>query len=182
MNFTGRVAGVSRDWKTGEYTIAFTVNEESALYELEKIQDLDKLSIEAKKYRKKRSLDANGLMWACLGEMANKLRADKWDAYLMMLKRYGQYTYICVKPSVVEAVKKMWRESEVIGTTVVNGKKAVQMLCYFGSSTYDTQEFSVLLDGIVYEMQELGLQPPLSEDMKRALELWEARNAINTAK
>lgn len=41
----------------------------------------------------------------------------------------------------------------------VNGKKGVQLRLYFGSSTYDTKEMSVLLDGIVSECRELGIEP-----------------------
>lgn len=181
MNFTGKFLNVFKDWKTGDYSITFSVNEAAALKEIENIQNCEKLNIEAKKYRKKRSLDANALLWACLGEMAAVLNADKWDVYLLMLKRYGKYTYICVKPNVVESVKKQWRECEVVGETKINGKEAVQMLCYFGSSTYDTKEFSVLLDGVVSEMVSIGLQPPMSEDMRRALEKWEKDHGISNA-
>ena len=70
-------------------------------------------------------------------------------------------------------MKKQRRECEVIGEVDINGQKAVQMLCYFGSSTYDTKEFSRLLDGVISEMQEMGLETPTSEDMRRALEQWE---------
>ena len=100
----------------------------------------------------------------------------------MMLKRYGEYTYILVKPNVVEAMKSQWRECEVVGETVINGKKAVQMLCYFGSSTYNSKEFSVLLDGVVSEMQELGLQPPPSGDMKRSIEALERKERRTNGK
>ena len=177
MNFTGQVTNVSRDWKTETWNITFSVNEgEAALAELERLQNVDKLAVDVKQYSKKRSLDANGLLWACLGEMAVATRADKWDIYLMMLKRYGKFTYVCVKPEALEDLKHQWRETEVVGELTINGKKAVQVLCYFGSSTYNTKEFSVLLDGVISEMQDLGLQPPASEDMKRALEMWEAKN------
>ncbi len=131
-------------------------------------QDRDKL-FEVKEHKEKRSLNANGLLWKCLGEMAEALHTDKWQVYLKMLKRYGKYTYICVKPHVVEAVKKQWRECEEIGEIEINGQKAVQLLCYFGSSTYNTKEFSVLLDGVISEMKEMGLETPMSEDMQRAL-------------
>lgn len=181
MRFTGKFLNVARDWISGKYAISFTIDDESVLPEIDKIKDLEKLDIEAKKFRKGRSLDANALLWACLGEMANVLKADKWDVYLMMLRRYGKYTYICVKPNVVESVKRQWRECEVIGTTVINGKKATQMLCYFGSSTYDTKEFSDLLEGVISEMKDMGLQPPPSEDMRRALEQWEKQHGYNTA-
>ena len=176
MEFTGIFKGVTTDWTTGEHNITFSINEKSALAEIEHIKDCAKLHIEAKPYRKKRSLDANALLWCCLGEMAAVLRTDKWDLYLLMLKRYGKYTHICVKPNAVEAMKAQWREIEVVGDIDINGKQAVQLLCYFGSSTYDSKEFSVLLDGVVSEMVEMGLQPPPSKDMQRAIEQWEKKH------
>ncbi len=176
MDFTGKVAGVSKDWTTGQAQVVFTVNEPSAIDSLIELSSAEKLSIKAVKFRQKRSLDANALLWVCLGQIAAALRADKWDIYLQMLKRYGKYTYICVKPGVVEAVKQQWRECEVIGEVDINGQKATQMLCYFGSSTYNTQEFSVLLDGVISEMKEMNLETPTSEEMRRAIEQWEKSN------
>ena len=172
MNTTGNIIALSKDWVTNKLLINLKVDDCPA-EEIQALAQCEKLSIEIKKYSKKRSLNANNLLWACIGEIASVLRADKWDIYLQMLKRYGKYTYICVKPSVVDAVKAQWRECEVLGEMEVNGQKAVQMLCYFGSSTYTTQEFSVLLDGVISEMREMGLQPPPTEDMKRALETWQ---------
>ena len=130
---------------------------------------------EIKEHKEKRSLNANNLMWHCLDQIAKAMipPQDKWDVYLMMLKRYGKFTYICVKPNVVDAMKKQWRESEVIGHVDINGQDSVQMLCYFGSHTYDTKEFSVLLDGIISEMAEMGLKTPREEELERALERWE---------
>ena len=177
MKFTGKLLSVNMDWREGKYSITFSVNEQSSLNEIEKIKNLDKLSIEAKKYREKRSLDANALLWACLSEIAVALRTDKWDVYLMMLKRYGKYTYICVKPNVVESVKAQWRECEEIGTININGQEAVQLLCYFGSSTYDTKEMSVLIDGVISEMEEMGLETPESREVKRAIEEYEKHHS-----
>lgn len=122
---------------------------------------------ELKEYHEKRSLNANKLMWECIGKIASVQRADKWEIYLLMLKRYGKFTYICVKPSVVEAVKKQWRECEEIGEVDINGQKAIQLLCYFGSSTMDSKEFSVLLDGIISEMKEMGIPTPIDEELAR---------------
>lgn len=171
MEFTGQIQGVVKDWNTNKFHITFSVNEEAAIKEVDKLKDA-KLSIKAVKHREKRSHDANAMLWACLGEIASALRTDKWEVYLEMLKRYGKYTYICVKPNMVDAMKLQWRECEVIGEIDINGTKAIQMLCYFGSSTYDTKEFSVLLEGVISEMVEMELQPPPSKDMQRALEQW----------
>lgn len=178
MDFTGKIQNIVKDWQTGKFHITFTVNEASAINEIDSIKDCEKLSIRAVQFRNKRSLDANGLLWVCLGKIAEAMNPpiDKWEVYLKMLKRYGQYTYICVKPKMVEAVKMQWRECEVVGEVDINGQKATQMLCYFGSSTYNTKEFSVLLDGVISEMAEMGLETPTSEEMKQSLEQWERKN------
>lgn len=131
------------------------------------------LDITVKEHKEKRSNDANAMLWLCLGRIAHSIRANKWDVYLQMLKRYGKYTYICVKTEAVEEVKKQWRESEIVGEVEINGKKATQMLCYYGSSTYNTKEFSTLLDGVISEMKEMGLETPQSHEVKKALECLE---------
>lgn len=138
-------------------------------------QDREKL-FDITEHKEKRSRDANALLWACLGEIAGAIRSDKWSVYLQMLKRYGKYTYICVKPYVVEAVKKQWRECEEIGTIDIDGQEAVQMLCYFGSSTYNSKEFSILLDGVISEMKEMGLDTPADRELKRAIQQMEKRD------
>lgn len=131
------------------------------------------LDVTLKEHREKRSKDANALLWACIGDISKATGIDKWDVYLKLLKRYGRYTYIAVRRSAVEMVKRQWRECEEIGPVSVNGTPCVQMLCYYGSSTYDTHEMSILLDGTLSEMEEIGIQRPASSQIRRALEEWE---------
>lgn len=173
MQATGRVmrTEVFYNWQS-KTTLLPLVVDGNVTADVADLMECESLDIKVVKHRKKRSLDANALLWACLGDLASALREDKWQVYLEMLKRYGRYTYICVKPGVVDAVKAQWRECEEIGEIDINGAKAIQLLCYFGSSTYDTKEFSVLLDGVISEMKEIGLAPPPSKHVKEALEQW----------
>ena len=166
----GRIKDIYRGMAGGTVV---TIETSASPAEIEKLKDKP---IEIKAMRRHRTLDANALLWACIGDIAKAIMADKWDVYLTMLRRYGQYTYVCVKPDAVEMVKRQWRETEVIGDYLVNGQKAVQMLCYYGSSTYDTKAFSALLDGVISEMVEMGLTPPDRGEMKRTLEEWEKKN------
>ena len=73
MKFTGTVSDVSIDFKTQKPKITFIVNEKSALSELDEIKDLDKLSVEAKKYRQKRSLDANCYAWLLIRKTCREI-------------------------------------------------------------------------------------------------------------
>ena len=173
MEFTGQIKGISNDFVSGETLITFSVNENTTvLPEYEKLKNCKKLRIKAVQYREKRSLDANAYLWVLLQKLAEVLQTDKWSVYLQMLKRYGQFTYIVVKPGAVEAVKKQWRECEEIGEIDVNGTKAVQMLCYYGSSTYDTKDFSILLDGVISECKELGIETLPPHELQMLKERW----------
>lgn len=158
------------DVTTGKWLLTFETVELPDIFD--KTRDKD-LNLEIKQHRNHRSKDANALLWECIGRLAVALRADKWDIYLLMLKRYGQYTYIVVPPNAVDMVARQWRECEVVGDININGRDGVQMLCYYGSSTYDTKQFSVLLDGVISEMKEIGLTAPTSEEMRRSIEEWE---------
>ena len=171
MNVTGRLNDVYRTLE-GRLCISFTVDAQPSQLGLDELRT-DLLDITAQKHRRKRSLNANALLWKCIGDIAAAIGADKWEVYMKMLKRYGAFTYVCVKPGAVEMLKRQWRECEEVGLVKVGEQTAVQMLCYYGSSTYDTKQFSRLLDGVISEMEEIGIETPTSEQMRRSLEQWE---------
>ena len=145
------------------------------LTEPKQIQKPDKVW-DLKEHKERRSLDANGLLWACLSDIAKALHNDKWNIYLIMLKRYGKYSYVLVDPKAVESMKAQWREIEEVGDVDVNGRKAVQLLCYYGSSTYNTKEFSDLLNGVISEMDEMGLKLPPDKQTQELLKQWEKKH------
>ena len=177
MDFKGTIKNITKDILTGRLNITFEVASDAhILNELNDLKEMDALSVKVAKWRRKRSKDANALLWVCLDDIAKALRTDKWSVYLMMLKRYGKFSYILVHENAVEDIKKQWREIEVVGDYEVNGQKSVQLLCYFGSSCYDTAQFSRLLDGVISEMKEMGLPTPPSEEMRRSLEAWEEKH------
>ena len=130
------------------------------------------LSCEIKQYRVKRSLDSNAYMWLLLGEMAGILNTTKDELYLIMLGRYGVYTHIVVKPSVVEKVKLEWKTVKELGVVMVNGSIGMQLQCYFGSSTYDTKEMSKLVDGVVIEAKEMGIDTMTNKEISLLNSKW----------
>ena len=145
---------------------------------LAKIADEDTKVYDLVEHKEKRSLNANGLLWHCIGQIAAKMRLDKWDVYLDLLKHYGTYTYVLCKPAAVDKMREVWRETEILGEVEVGEKKekAVQLLCYYGSSTFTTKEFSVRLEGTIETMKNIGLEPPTSVQMQEALLAWSKIN------
>lgn len=163
MKARGRLTSVQVPFRAKYPVISFEIQADPE--DLEKYIDKD-LDINFSKHRRHRSLDANACLWACIGDIAKVLHQDAWEVYLLMIERYGKFTHILVRPEVVEAVRTQWRETKVVGETTVDGNPMIQMLCYFGSSTYNSAEFASLLDGVISEMKEMGLETPTSEEMR----------------
>ena len=59
-----------------------------------------------------------------------------------------------------------------LGEVTVNGQTGKQLQCYFGSSTYNTLEFSRLLDGTINDAKEIGINLISDADMALMLEEW----------
>ena len=150
------------------------------LEDIEKLRGKD-LDITFKVHREKRSLDANAFLWSCLGKMGGVLNVPAWDMYLYSLERYGKYTYIQILESAYEDLKRMWRETKVVGdfmsVNMITGEKEkfLEVLCFFGSSTYNSKEFSRLLEGVISDMEQMGLERPTDEHLKAIIEEVEKR-------
>jgi hypothetical protein len=130
------------------------------------------LAVEIKQYRQKRSLDANAYLWVLLQKIAEAVNSSKDEVYLQMLERYGVFTHIVVKPHMVDKVKQEWRTVRELGEVTVNGKTGMQLQCFFGSSTYNTKEMSVLIDGVVSECKELGIETMTPDELAGLKNEW----------
>lgn len=159
----------------GQLTLTMTINEKAEAIEQIKQMNPDKLmDIEIIPHRKKRSLDANAMLWACIGDIAKALGTARDEVYLKALRDYGQYEVMSCKKDALEMFKKQYRDLEQVGFEYTNnGDTWVDVICYFGSHTYDTRQFSQLLEGVIWDMRELGLQPPPPKSVQKGLELWE---------
>ena len=135
------------------------------------IQPEKRYSLEIKEYREKRSLDANAYMWALIGKMAEVLRTDKDSIYLLMLKRYGQQFVAKIPNDAVEMFKRQYpyvEEHEKLAPE----ERAQYFRVYLGSSNYNTAEMSVLIDGVVEECKELGIETLTPQELAAMKEAW----------
>lgn len=179
MEFTGQIKGISNDYITGNMLITFSVNEKSnILPEYEKLKSCEKLQVEVKKYRKKRSLDANAYAWAIMSQMAAILKTDKDSIYELMLQKYGT-PYLdengaSEKISVLSNidVSKFGIHTKFIGKGYVGDKEFSHYIVIKGSSEYTTKEMADFIDGIVSDAQELGIETLPPEELRMMKERW----------
>lgn len=172
MDCTGKLHSVNRDWKTGRVIISFELNEEPT-EEINKISQCEKLSIEVKKHRNKRSLDSNAYCWVLLQKIAETVGSDKWSVYLDCLQRYSRaFSHVIVKPEAVWRMKQLYRTCIDLGEIEVNGVTGHQLQVYYGSSEFDSKEMSVFIDGIVSECKELGIETLPPHELERMKAEW----------
>ena len=173
MEFTGNIQNVEKDWQTGLYHITFSVNEPYAINEINNMQN-EKLSIKVKKYRNKRSLDANAYSWVLMQMIAEVIHSDKWSVYLDMLQKYSrEFTFVICKEKAVGRLKELHRTCIDLGKVNVNGMEGHQIQIFFGSSTFDTKAMSVFIDGIVSECKELGIETIPPDELERMKTTWQ---------
>ena len=127
---------------------------------------------EIKEHKEKRSLNANAYAWSLIGKIADALRISKDECYLIMLKRYGQSEMVSVISSV--DVSGYFKYYEAVASTKLQGKDFTHYKIYKGSSEYDTKEMAILIDGIVSEAQECGIDTLPPDEVKRLKEMWNA--------
>lgn len=176
MKFTGQLADVSIDFKTNKPKVTFIVNERSALESLDEIKDLDKLSIEAKKYRKKRSLDANSYCWLLIGKLAEKLNLKPLDVYRKAIIEVGVYEVVPIKDEAVERYIEVWQDNG-LGWLCETMKSKLDgytnVIAWYGSSVYNSKEMSKLVDNIVEECQEHGIETLPPQELESMKASWE---------
>ena len=132
-------------------------------------QDKEKL-FDLVEHRKKRSLNSNSYLWKLINEIANAMRMSKEEVYLQMLKDYGQSEVISLLSSI--NVDGYFKYYEVIGESMLNGKEFKHIRIFKGSSEYDTKEMSILLDGVIREAEQLGIQTMTKDEIEHLNELW----------
>lgn len=150
----------------GNMIVSFKVRGITAS-DLESITDKE-LTIEASKKKKRRSLDANAYFWTLCHKIAEVIGSDKDSVYLLQLGKYGQFVDMDVLTEAVPILKQTHRYVEVLGEC--DDRSMVR--CYFGSSSYDSQQMSNLIRGTVDDASALGIQTMTPDQINEIVSLW----------
>ena len=174
MEFTGQLKQVQQDYNTGKYNLTFSMNESYLINQIEKIQNVEKLSIKAVRHTNKRSKDANAYAWVLMQKIAEAIHSDKWEVYLDMLQKYSrEFTFVICKKQAVNALKELYRTCIDHGEITVNGNQGHQLQVFFGSSTFDTKSMAVFIDGIVSECKDLDIETLPPDEIERMKKQWQ---------
>lgn len=145
------------------------------------------LDVELKPHRAKRSLDANAYYWKLVSLMAEKLKTSNNELHNILLARYG-YPEIINNAMVTVPLKEDIDHNKIEGIhlkpsgySTTNSKGTVFTVYYLmrGSHTYNTKEMSRLIDGIISEAKELGIDTLTPEEKARMMAAYKGHEKHN---
>ena len=164
MKFTGRLKEPIIDYLTGRLTILFEPCEDFR-QTYEELKDCEKLSLEIKPYKERRSLNANAYFHVLNGKIADRLGISKPRCKNILIGRYGQPELIgegeqaVLKTNI--SVSQMMEQETLhcmpCGGKEENGIEVNFFRVYRGSHTYNTEEMSRLIDGAIQEAKDIGI-------------------------
>ena len=156
----------------------------SVMHWLKNRKDRD-YDLTIKEHRNKRSQDANQKMWALIHEMSTMIKLTPEEIYQGYIPDVGNnYRVFPVKPEDINEFAADWchghlgRMVEDIGPCRLRDLRGYHNLrCYKGSSEYDTQTFSRLLELVCQDCKQLGINTLSEREQSLLLEEWEATYA-----
>lgn len=177
MKVSGKIVGANIDFRTGKPTISFEVNEKNDFkLMVDEMRGLEKLSIEVKPFRARRSLDANAYCWVLIDKLAEKLGESKEAVYRQYIRDIGGNSEtICVTDNAVEDICNWWKKKGLGWQTETFPSKidgCTNIILYCGSSEYDSAQMARLLDLIIQDCREQGIPTETPNEIAKMKSLW----------
>ncbi len=152
---------------------------------LDRIGEIDaeaEYTIKIEKKRRIRSLDANAYMWVLIGKLAEKLSTpmaplSDLDVYRQYIKDYGVYHIVPIRDDAISDWEKIWNIRgdgwicENMGPCkTVDGYSNIKS--YYGTSAYNTKQMSRLIDAVVMDCKEQGIETLAPDEISRLKQQW----------
>ena len=136
--------------------------------------------MDVKEHRKKRSLDANAMLWSLINQMSVVLRIPPDEIYQGYIPDVGDnFTWHPEKPETVQQFSDGWCRGHIgrmvddVGPCRLPDLRGYRLLkCYYGSSEYDVPTFSRLLDLVIQDCKNIGIETISERERSLLLEEW----------
>lgn len=135
------------------------------------------LTVEVKRYRERRSRNANNYLWELCTKIAEHQGITPLEVYRKEIREAGVSVAMSVLSECYEKVEAAWGERG-IGWFLVKtdeGGGTTFFLAYYGSSSYDTKEMSRLIENTVEDCKALGIETATPAELALLMENYEKR-------
>lgn len=134
-----------------------------------------RVAIKLDAIKQKRSLNANAYAWVLIDRIAAALGIDKVEVYRDAIRDIGGNSdVVMVANDAVDKLRAVW-EARGLGWSVEvtdRADTASTVLLHYGSSTYDTRQMTLLIDHLVQDAKELGIETLPPDRLAGMIERW----------
>ena len=118
------------------------------------------VEVTVKRFREKRSLDANAYCWVLIDKLAARMHLPKAEVYRDHIRAIGgTCETVCIQTKALPRLRQVWERnglgwqveefpSKVRGCTNVN--------LYYGSSTFDKSQMNAFIDSLIETCKQVG--------------------------
>ena len=176
MKVTARVSDISFDYSTGKPKVTLTIDEKAAFLDgIDELKDVA-LSVELKKWRPRRSLDANAYAWVLMGKLAEHQGITVDEVYRHHIREVGgNSNIVCCSDKALNMLRDAWERQGkgwVTETLPSRLDGCTNVILYYGSSTFDTAQMSRLIDNIIQDCKACGIETATEAELALLKEGW----------
>lgn len=178
MQTTGIIEDIAIDYKTQKSKISLLLNTKE-IDIIEQLKNESKLNIELKKYKKKRSKDANNYFWFLLQELCELMELDTIEDYKTRVKQLGIFRRFRIEKDNIKTFEKMWTAQgiawfcEIADTEYIGNTEFKIINAYYGSSSFNTKQMSRLINDLVEDCKSAGIETKPKAEIDSLLKEWE---------
>lgn len=133
-------------------------------------------TVAIKEFRKMRSRDANRYLWLLCNKLSVKVGALPEEIYRHYIPDVGDNSdTICAPDAAVKRFREWWEARGLGWCTEIMASKipgCTNVICYYGSSTYDTKQMARLIDLVVEDCKQQGIETLPPEELERMALEW----------
>lgn len=160
----------------GKPLITFMVNEYRDCMKVAQELTGQTVSIKVTKQKKKRSLDSNAYFWILVDKLSQKMNLPKEDIYRNAIRNIGGVSEIvCVRNEAVEKLCSGWSKNGIGWQTDTMPSKiegCTNVVLYYGSSTYNQEQMTRLIDNIVQDCKAVGIETLTPNELESLMCKW----------
>lgn len=145
-----------------------------------KLKEDTPLKVKIAKWNDKRSLNANGYFHSLSDKLAEVMHHSKPYMKNLLIGRYGQSEKLGDIDATVEtnipyemAMESVEPHLRLESVFFEDGEEKYVYTLMRNTRTYDTKEFSILLDGTIQEAKAQGIPTASDKELDALLEAWE---------
>lgn len=180
LDTTGTITDINIDFKTHKAKISLLLDTKQ-LDIVEELKNENKLNIELKKHREKRSLDANAYFWKLLQELCELAEIDTIEDYKRRVKELGIFRQFKIEKDNIKTFEKMWTAQgiawfcEIVDTTYIEDTEFKIINAYYGSSSYNSKQMSRLIDGVIQDCKVYEIETKPQNEIDSLLKEWDKK-------